>query len=418
MNPASLTGLALVIALLLPAIGAGDPKPGTLRIPNPKAWVGQRVPFLVELRAPGSFDGAASFSIPQIPRTVIVKVGNPVVSSEEIDDDTWFVQTHEFALFSQKSGTVEIPAFEARFRHHKGFTGPVFDQKANVSSGTIEIQRPPGSDEGDFLITTKSLDVSETWVPQPGSTEQGAVFHRTISQQAEQVTAIALAPPPEEVPHGVRVYLDPPEVSDDTARGAFTGKRKDTITYVMREAGTWTLPAIKYVWWDPDKQQFGSRTLPAVTFVVAPAPSEVADNQAAESNLAWRYWVVGGLILIGIAMWQRRRIVTGCRAIWARWNPPAKVAARELLRACRQDDAKAAEAAWIRWRGTRSADFDPDPALRTAVLEMQRSLFGPAGAISWHGRCLEAAFREHLTSARLPLHTERSVLPDLNPSAR
>ncbi|MEP6167152.1 MAG: hypothetical protein ABJ208_00455, partial [Rhodopirellula bahusiensis] len=65
--------LALAFGLTISSANAQDdpPQPVTIKVPTPKAWVGQRLPFSVQVRAPGSFVGATSFSLPQIPRTVI-----------------------------------------------------------------------------------------------------------------------------------------------------------------------------------------------------------------------------------------------------------------------------------------------------------------------------------------------------------
>ena len=43
--------------------------PAVVRVPEATAWIGQRVPFFVELSARGSFAGTASFDLPQIPGT-------------------------------------------------------------------------------------------------------------------------------------------------------------------------------------------------------------------------------------------------------------------------------------------------------------------------------------------------------------
>jgi hypothetical protein len=88
------------------------------------------VPFFVELRAGGSFTGTASFDLPQLPGALLMKIGAPVVSSQNFEGRSWFVQTHEFALFSQKPGTLEVPAFKVRFASREGFTGPAADIEA------------------------------------------------------------------------------------------------------------------------------------------------------------------------------------------------------------------------------------------------------------------------------------------------
>jgi len=111
------------------------------------------LPFYVELRAPGSFAGTAGFDLPQLPGTLLMKIGNPVVGSQEIEGESWFVQTHEFALFSQRPGTLEVPPFSVRFASREGFTGPAKEMQAKAPSWKVDIRRPPGSDKIGFLIT-------------------------------------------------------------------------------------------------------------------------------------------------------------------------------------------------------------------------------------------------------------------------
>ena len=113
--------------------------------------------FFRRTTSSGSFGGAASFTIPQVPGTVIVKVGDPIVSSEQIEGESWFVQSHEFALFSQRDGSIEMPEFPVHFGTRKGFTGPVTEVDEKVPGFSIQIERPPRTDPNRFLITTESL---------------------------------------------------------------------------------------------------------------------------------------------------------------------------------------------------------------------------------------------------------------------
>ncbi|WP_339676169.1 hypothetical protein, partial [uncultured Gimesia sp.] len=369
----------------------------------------------VQLRANGSFSGAASFTLPEIPRVIIVKTGRPVVSSEEIDGDSWFVQTHEFALFSQQSGTLEIPVFEVRFSHRNGFTGPSHDQTAQVPAVKIKVERPQGSSRDDFLVTTTSLKITESWDPQPEVTEQGAVFRRTITQTADNVTGMALAPPPGTVPKGIRIYLNRPQVTDRTERGDFIGIRSDTITYQMQQPGNWTLPAIRYQWWDPEKKEFGSQTLPAVTFQVK-STSTVKSELPVEKTrtLSYAWW---GLLmmLLGIGYWQQRRIRSVLHQLRQRWNPSEKMAARALLSACHKNDPGAAESAWQQWERSQASGQRISEELKTAVQELQRTIYGAGQKADWQGQQLADAFREHLQRNNEVPQKNVQDLPVLNP---
>ena len=120
----------LVLSLLLPAAGWAEVAPVAVRVPNDKAWVGQRVPFYIEVRAPGSFAGTVSFHLPHLPGVLLLKIGSPVVGSEEREGQSWFLQTQEFALFSQRDGSLEVPSFPVRYACREGFVGPVQDVEA------------------------------------------------------------------------------------------------------------------------------------------------------------------------------------------------------------------------------------------------------------------------------------------------
>lgn len=386
----------------------------TVRVPETKAWMGQRVRILVDLRASGSFAGTAAFDLPQLPGVLLMKIGNPVVGSEESEDQSWFVQTHEFALFSQKPGVLEVPAFAVRFSHRQGFTGPVTEVQAEAPGWELEIGRPPGSDRIGFLIATESFDVAETWEPQPGPVQVGAMFKRTIVQQAPQIPGMALAPVPADAPEGVRVYPGESTTEDRLERGDFLGRRRDTLTYLFTEPGTVTLPALSYVWWNPTSERLQSTTLPAVVFEVAPAPATPSSEARHPAGLVWPYLPAGALA-IGLIAWQRRRLAGWLERCRQWLNPPERVAERKLLRACGHNDAKSAAAAWCTWRNRQSIAFNPDPDLDLAVFSLHRYLFGPDLGDSWRGNALARAFRKHLAAGKMHRsHDTNSVLPLLN----
>ncbi|WDQ17835.1 BatD family protein [Rhodopirellula sp. P2] len=422
--------LAWALALDAPAIAADEPpKPVTIEVPTPKAWVGQRLPFFVKVRAPGSFVGATSFSLPQIPRTVILQVGTPVVSSEDVGDDSWFIQTHEFALYSQAFGTVKIPAFEVRYANREGFTGPATDHTQRTPEVTVEIQAPPDYDPQVFVVTVDKIDVQETWDPPPGKAKQGDVIHRTITQTADQISGMVLAPPPATVPDGIQAYVKSPQVTDHTERGEFSGERRDTVTYQFKGSGKLTLPAIRYVWWNPDDESYGSQILPEATFDVAAAPQPQLAT-VTEPNwqpVAWAIAIIGVLAIL-IAT-QFNRIAAWFRSIKRRLTPADRVAARKLIRACRASDARAAETAWNQWLNTQPEDETFSNELRSTVLDLHRLLYGqassnePTAAVqaqtvsNWQGETLRQAFQQHVQQRGPRQHASEECLPPLNPVA-
>lgn len=403
-----------IFLLLFPLLGRAEVASVVMRPPQAKAWIGQRVPFYVELRARGSFSGTASFDLPQIPGTILIKIGSPLVSSQDLEGESWFVQTHEFALFSQRSGMLAVPAFPVRFANRDGFTGPATDVQAQSPGFTVKIQRPPGSEHIGFFITTESLDVTETWDPTPGPAELGAIFKRTIIQRAPQIPGMALAPVPTTAPDGIRIYPAEAATNDKLERGDFLGERSETITYLMQKSGTLDVPALNFVWWNPKTEELQSKTFPAVTFEIATPPATAAAELATATHQAWR-WLLVTASLVCLLVWQRRRLAVWGSHYWKTLNPPDRVAARKLLRACRDHDAAAAASAWIAWRNTQTVSFQPTPELCASVLEMQRFVFGPATTHSWRGDDLARAFTKFVAATKTPLtHESASALPNLN----
>lgn len=386
--------------------------PVAVRIDNAEGWVGQRMSVFIELRAAGSFSGTASFDLPQLPGTTVLKIGSPVVSTQQLEGDSWFVQTHEFALFSQRTGVVRVPPFPVRYSKRDDFTGPVEDTVAQCPAFEVTLKRPPGSEAVPFLITTHSFQVSETWTPEPGPADFGAIFKRTIVQTSQQIPGMALQPAPASAEAGIRVYPGEMRTNDSLQRGEFKGERSETITYMLQKSGEVELPGITYVWWDPKTETLEQTTLPPVRVVVGPKP--VADvKEPVPSQWGMMAFIVVLIMGLAVAVLQRQRLWSAAEAIRQWWNPPTRVAARALREACVRNDARAANLAWMQWRALQSTDYQPEKTLADAVLVLQQSLFGPTPA-PWTGQALQDAFQKQSPP---PSQPAAAALPPLNPAA-
>ncbi|NOT12529.1 MAG: hypothetical protein HOP23_11965 [Methylococcaceae bacterium] len=387
-------------------------EPVKVQVPETTAWIGQRVPFFVELRSAGSFAGAASFDLPQLPGSLLLNVGAPVMDTQIIEGQSWNLQVHEFALFSQKSGDLEIPKISVRFSRRDAFTGPAMEIQAEVPSWQVHIKRPPGTKSIPFLITTETLELSENWEPEPGPTQAGTIFKRTIVQQASGVSGMALVPAPVYAPDSVRVYSGQAETNDKLERGDFFGERRETLTYLLQKSGTVTLPEIRYVWWNPKTEQLQSLILPAVSLEVTPL-STVSMPGKIVSRYAWLWLLV---LATGLVAIQWRRLAGWTTHFREFINPPQRSAARKLLQACRLHDAAIAEHAWSAWRNVQTTGFTPTAELSSSVLDLQRHLYGFKPTESWRGDSLAKAFSAQLDAAsRHSRYTPVSILPLLNP---
>jgi hypothetical protein len=384
-------------------------------VPVQETWTGARAPFFVELRGAGPFVGSARFALPELPGVLLLKVGNPTVASQRIDGADLFVQTHEFALFAQRAGALDLAGIEVTFASREGFDGPVRELTARVPALSFAVRRPPGLDPGEFVVSTPSLEITESWEPEFATVRVGTVLRRQIVQRALDLPGMALAPASAAEPAGFRVYPQSPRLRDRLERGEFAGERTDTLLYVPERTGSVEIPALVYRWWDPEAAELRTLTLPAVQLEVAPAAAALTPGRHQATR---RALLLSGFSLVAIAalLWvQRRRLPRLARALATRAWPAERRARYRLLRACARHDAARAHAAFTAWRRIAGPRVSADAAIAAALAALERVLYGRTTDTPWRGDELARALR--MAVGRRPHRSARSVLPPLNPPA-
>ena len=320
------------------------------------AWTGEAVPLIVTLYSPGPFSGTASFELPELPRTTFVRAGTPLVGSEQIDDESYFTQRHEFTVYTQRAGEIVIPAFLVRFAGKKSFTSAAEPMEGFTQELRFQSTRPPGTEHLGLVVAARNMEVSQTWQPATiGPVQAGDVIARTISRRAVDTTAMMFPPIPIETPAGVRFYATDPIVQDFTERGASRAERSETIKYQFERAGTFQLPDLAVIWWDPDAGELKRELLPGATINVVETVAAAAVGEQPSSRRSPAILLMT-FLAIGLAAWLGQKPVLRFMAAWqARRNSAEALAARRLLAACRADDAFAAYAALSDWKRAVSA---------------------------------------------------------------
>ncbi|HEX4613350.1 MAG TPA: hypothetical protein VH092_34515 [Urbifossiella sp.] len=419
-------------ALVLAAALGADPVPAvrTSLSPAGDVWVGQRVTLVVELLTPGQFAGAPAFDLPQVPGAVILKPDDrPTLGSETVGGTTVIIQRHEFAVYPQRAGVVEVPAFPVRFGTSEGFGTPVTARRVTTAPVRFAAKLPPGAAGLATVVTTRRLTVTETWAPEPKAAAVGAAFTRTITVEARDVPGMALPAFTFEPPAGLRAYPKPPAVEDRVNRGDLTGRRMETVTYVCEKPGAYALPALALAWWNPDERVLNRERLPGRSFEVAAAPPAPAATPPAAPPR--RSWVPLAAVLVGLvgAAGLAWRFGPAVGARWRRHR--AAVAASEptaftaFRRACRSGDPRAVNPALLAWLDRFQADGSVptadqfaaragDPQLAAQLAALRAAAYGPAPA-GWS----PADFAHRVGAARARIarrHRPRvDALPPLNP---
>lgn len=425
--------IALFFLVIPWAVHAADPGPFvTVHVtPHSGVTVGQRITLSVTLATPDLFADIPEFEIPPRPGIIVMPpAGSPVLGSQRSGNTTFTTQTHDFSLYAQRPGTVEIPAFPIRFHSNAGFGTPAIAREVITPAISLTISSPPGTRQLGTVIATSELTVSDHWKPEHLAAQVGDAFTLIQTVRAANVPGMLLPPLRYDPIAGVALYPHAPVVTDQTNRGDLTGVRTDTITVVMEKSGRITIPQRTLTWFDLNTQTLKTERLPGRTFTVLDAANTggTASPPAAipvpSGSAHDRFWLGGPLAgLLGLAIgyrWFRTRSgeIESEPAVFSR-----------LGIACRTGNPHTVYAAWLGWLdrfGPLSIDEflaqADDPKLNQSVLALRNRLYGrvphpePAEATTELWTRFKAA-RQRLIRQRRIVAT-RGIIPPLNPPAR
>lgn len=383
------------------------------------AWTGQPIRLNIKLLSPGPFSGTAAFDLPQLDRVIIQKIGRPIVGSEQFDGETQLTQLHEFHVFSQRTGSIEIPPFRVRYSARQDFTSKAEPHQNETPALQFASKRPPGTESLGLVVATKNLRAKQDWSPDRiDELTAGDVITRSVQQLASDTTAMILPTIPTTAIDGIRTYTDRPVVTDQTERGEATATRTDTIKYQFERVGTYQIPDVTVRWWNTQSEQLVQQILPGKTITVAGSIA-TDDLAASASNLAPStgevspWWIlIGTLVLSGLAF--------GGYMTWKRWQEhlqcePTKTS-RNLIAACDQNDAMSAYQLLQRWKLLVHLSDEQLAGLSSPEQELAQSLYDPhAEQKRWDGNALQHAI---IAAQQAPARQANNdqPLPPLNPS--
>lgn len=394
------------------------------------AWIGEAVPLVVTLYSPGPFSGSARFDLPELPRTALIRMGNPVVGSEEVAGDAFLTQRHEFALYTQQSGEIVIPGFRVRFSGKKDFTSNAEVVEGLTSELRFVSRRPPGAETMRIVISANKMEFQQIWNPERiQKIQAGDIVQRTIIRDAEGTAAMMFPPATIGNLDGVLVQVASPAVDDKVERGVATARRRDVVKYQFQRPGVFDVDDLDFNWWDPNDEAFHRQTLPGRTFeVVAASESRAESSETADDRLLTLKFVAVVAVLFCLVPFLYK-VLKGCVAHWQTGrDDPEYRAVHELRAACRAGDAASAYAALTRWLSVRqdvSGEFN-EPlldrkewrVLREESDSLARQLFARgAPTESWDGGPLWKAFSQVRSMGRQrPQRGQATGLPELNPT--
>lgn len=396
-------------------------------------WVGQRVILKIDVLGRDGWAQISRFGEVDLPGAYLLRTESQGTRLQEtVDGVAYAGQRYEVSIFPQVAGVIEVPAIPVEVTTRTwGVETQQPVRRRRTPPVTMNARVPPGAEGIRGLISTTRLHAEQQWTPAVSDLVVGDALTRTITLEADDVSAMAFAPIEHADISGVGIYPAAPTVNDSTDRGSLTGRRIEEVTYVFERAGTRQLPDVVLSWWDISANRLETVTLSGLELDVLPAAAGgfEAHGTYSTEDIDWRGLALPAAMLLVLAyllLGARTRLVQQWRAWRSRREESEARYFRLAIRSIRSADAHTALRDIMRWLD-RLNDKGPPAQLQeflnrygdaaaTAVTEQlmhavagKSRLSDPAALID----ALKKARKRRRQSGRSAARSQRS-LPTLN----
>ena len=328
--------LAAVAAWAAPALQAQSPPGGPLfveaSVDNDRPYLGQQVTYVFKLfqRLDFSYAGQTRYEPPAFSGFWNSQATWQSEYTTAIGPDQYRVTELRTALFPSVVGAIAIEP--ARLRLLASSSGaPDLLESAPVA---LEVRQLPSAAPPGFTGAVGRFDISAGVDATAGRVNE--TVQLTVKLQGEGNIGALPHPAPAGFPDW-RAVPSPPVSDSGIVGGRLAGSRTYGFALVPERAGELIIPAIGYVHFDPDLEEYvQAGTAPIVIAIadnagVVPAgsasPAEAGDEAGSEmrpvkaappslrqpgteltgSPVYWAAWVIPLLAILGAAAWRRRR---------------------------------------------------------------------------------------------------------------
>ena len=341
MSRAILYALALCLLLAQGAATAQNRTPADLldegalvvntRLqPDTNIVPGQKLALVLEVSTNRWFTGGTRIIPPEVPGLVILQTESFASNaSEQRDGESWVVQRWTLDVYPQREGQFVLPPVDLEVK--------VNDAQAGNLSGRIQapglsftVTTPAALVQADFWVAAPEFNISQRFDRDLDGLVVGDAIEREIRFQASDVMAMMLPSFEPELLDGLKAYPLPPQLDEQNDRGELTATRVESISYIVQAAGSYTLPAREFLWWNTRSGELELLELPAVSIQVSAASSAKAGY-----STIWLGLAITTLVLLSIiaVLWVLRRQLA--RLPWQRLVLPLRNAI-DVVRSLRE----------------------------------------------------------------------------------
>ncbi|MCG8579335.1 MAG: BatD family protein [Bacteroidales bacterium] len=242
----------------------------TARVNTRKVVIEQPVKVSVKAYSSTWFTQPLSFGNLQVEGAYIQDFKRTQSSIEYINGKKYAALEFYYVVFPYTAGEITFPelALSTSIPPEGDYKG----QPVTLRTKPIIITVEPAPEEADpnrWLVATNAR-ISNEWSLKLNELKVGDVVSRKITTRASGTLPTFIDEPLVEQVDFASIYTSEPEFIDARDHKSVNGRRVDTYSYLIEEAGEFTIPELEITWWNPYMRQFYKRKLPAYTLSVQP----------------------------------------------------------------------------------------------------------------------------------------------------
>ena len=363
----------------------------------------------------------------------------------QLNGRSFEVYERKSLIFPQTSGEMIIPGpiysgeiSNGRWRggrpiriSHPPITMPVLPKPASYPNGT--------------WLPAKDVKLDYKWQGNIESLNVGEPVTLELTMTAKGLTSAQLPNLELQKVKGLKYYPDQAQTSDSADNTGVIGKRTQSIAVVPNKAGSLTLPEVRIPWWNTHHGKLEYAVLPAQRLTAfssgqskqSQIPEQIEEEAASDASeaaplntaieaqnnqLIWP--MISGLFallwLVTLALWMRNRHQSIDVPLDNFEKPAANL--KSIKQACRNNQPEAARAAILSWAQqewripfaslSQASDYISDTTLKTALQELDYTLYSQVGNSAWQGEYLWQLFKAYKPGQ----DSSTSALPSLYPT--
>lgn len=244
--------------------------------------VGQAIIIAIEVSTDRWF--AQGSKVQHFPlKNVVMQADNIITinGSKRINGQSWATQTHEITMYPTKSGHYYLAPIKVDISVNSESDGVVSGTLKTLESN-FNIELPKELDGIDNFIVSPKVSLSikghfdEEKVYAVGEAITQTVTIRASDTPAMMIPPINLAENKQSINDksasagvaGLSIYHKPAKVFDKSNRGALTGTREESLTYIFEKPGSYVIDEKVIYWWNITSNSLERLVIPSSAWSV------------------------------------------------------------------------------------------------------------------------------------------------------